>query len=82
MRISRRTMKRNRTPRTRYRPQKPTRVNRASPEWTVGLAPADVRHALARGVNTYRGSLTNEAVAQAHGLEWTPVSSVIHGAAE
>ena len=37
---------------------------------------------LARGVNTYRGSLTNEAVAQAHGLEWTPVSSVIHGAAE
>jgi alanine dehydrogenase len=38
--------------------------------------------ALARGLNSYGGALTNRAVAEAHGLEWTPVSSVVSGAAE
>jgi alanine dehydrogenase len=38
--------------------------------------------ALARGLNTYGGALTNRAVAEAHGLEPTPVSSVIPGAAD
>ncbi len=38
--------------------------------------------ALARGLNTYRGALTNRAVAEAHGLDRTPVSSVIPGAAD
>ena len=35
--------------------------------------------ALARGLNTYGGALTNGAVAEAHGHEWTPPSSVIPG---
>jgi alanine dehydrogenase len=37
--------------------------------------------ALALGVNAYGGSLTNEGVAQAHGLETNPLSSVIDGLA-
>ena len=37
--------------------------------------------ALAKGVNTYAGELTNEGVAEAHGLDAVPVSSVIDGAA-
>jgi alanine dehydrogenase len=37
--------------------------------------------ALARGLNTHDGTLTNEPVAQAHGLDWTPVAAVIPGAA-
>jgi alanine dehydrogenase len=36
--------------------------------------------ALARGVNVYGGSVTNAAVAEAHGAEWVPLSSVISGA--
>ncbi|HXF73198.1 MAG TPA: alanine dehydrogenase [Actinomycetota bacterium] len=36
--------------------------------------------ALARGVNTYGGELTNAAVAEAHGLPGTPLSRVIPGA--
>jgi alanine dehydrogenase len=36
--------------------------------------------ALAAGLNTYGGALTNEAVAEAHGLELVPVSSAIPGA--
>jgi alanine dehydrogenase len=36
--------------------------------------------ALARGLNTYGGALTNQPVAEAHGLEWIPVSSAIPGA--
>jgi alanine dehydrogenase len=36
--------------------------------------------ALARGVNTYHGSITNPAVAEAHGLESAALSSVIPGA--
>lgn len=35
--------------------------------------------ALSRGLNTHGGSLTNGAVAEAHGLDWTPVSSTIPG---
>jgi alanine dehydrogenase len=38
--------------------------------------------ALARGVNVYGGSVTNEAVAQAHGLEFAPLSSLITGASD
>ncbi|MBA3552716.1 MAG: alanine dehydrogenase, partial [Actinobacteria bacterium] len=38
--------------------------------------------ALARGLNTYGGGLTNQAVADAHGLEWTPISSVLPGAVD
>ncbi len=33
--------------------------------------------ALARGVNTHAGHLTHEAVAQAHGLPWTPLSELL-----
>lgn len=33
--------------------------------------------ALARGVNTYKGTLVYEPVAEAHGLDWTPLSDVI-----
>jgi alanine dehydrogenase len=33
--------------------------------------------ALAPGVNVYRGTLTHEPVAQAHGLEFTPLDDVI-----
>jgi alanine dehydrogenase len=36
--------------------------------------------ALALGLNTHGGSVTNRAVADAHGIEWTPVESVIPGA--
>jgi alanine dehydrogenase len=36
--------------------------------------------ALAAGLNTYGGSLTNRAVAEAHGLEWVPVSQLVPGA--
>jgi alanine dehydrogenase len=35
--------------------------------------------ALAAGLNTYGGALTNQAVAEAHVLEWVPVSSAIPG---
>jgi alanine dehydrogenase len=35
--------------------------------------------ALALGVNTYGGSVTNRAVAEAHGIEHVPLSSVIAG---
>ncbi len=36
--------------------------------------------ALARGVNTYAGELTNAAVAEAHGLPGTPLARLIPGA--
>ncbi|HEV8420153.1 MAG TPA: alanine dehydrogenase [Actinomycetota bacterium] len=36
--------------------------------------------ALAAGLNTYGGALTNQAVAEAHGMEWEPVSAAIPGA--
>jgi alanine dehydrogenase len=36
--------------------------------------------ALAAGLNTYGGALTNQAVAQAHDMEWEPVSAAIPGA--
>jgi alanine dehydrogenase len=36
--------------------------------------------ALAAGLNTYGGELTNEAVAEAHGMDWVPVSAAIPGA--
>jgi alanine dehydrogenase len=36
--------------------------------------------ALARGMNVYAGAITNAAVAEAHGLEGVPLSSVIEGA--
>jgi alanine dehydrogenase len=35
--------------------------------------------ALAKGLNTYGGTITNEAVAEAHGLGWEPVDAVIGG---
>ena len=34
---------------------------------------------LAGGVNAYGGSLTNQAVAEAHQMEWTPAASAIPG---
>jgi alanine dehydrogenase len=37
---------------------------------------------LARGVNVFGGRITNEAVAEAHGLEAAPLSSMIPGAPE
>jgi alanine dehydrogenase len=37
--------------------------------------------ALARGLNAYGGALTSQPVAEAHGLDWTPVSSAVPGAA-
>jgi len=37
--------------------------------------------ALARGLNAYSGALTNQAVAEAHGLDHVPASSLIPGAA-
>ncbi|MGH2674397.1 MAG: alanine dehydrogenase [Actinomycetota bacterium] len=37
---------------------------------------------LARGVNVYAGAVTNAAVADAHGLEHTPLSRSIQGAAD
>ncbi len=36
--------------------------------------------ALALGVNVYSGSVTNEGVAAAHGLDATPLESVVIGA--
>ena len=36
---------------------------------------------LAGGVNAYGGAVTNEAVAEAHEMDWTPVSSAIPSAA-
>jgi alanine dehydrogenase len=36
--------------------------------------------ALATGLNTYGGALTNQAVAQAHDMEWEPVTAAIPGA--
>jgi alanine dehydrogenase len=38
--------------------------------------------ALAAGLNTYGGALTNQAVVDAHDLEWTPLSSAIPGASD
>jgi alanine dehydrogenase len=38
--------------------------------------------ALAAGLNASGGSLTNQAVSEAHGLEWVPVSSAIPGASD
>ena len=38
--------------------------------------------ALAQGVNVFGGRITNEAVAEAHGLEAAPLSSMIPGAPE
>ncbi|HEX8099718.1 MAG TPA: alanine dehydrogenase [Actinomycetota bacterium] len=35
--------------------------------------------ALAGGLNTYGGAVTNKAVAEAHDLDWTPVSSSVPG---
>jgi alanine dehydrogenase len=37
--------------------------------------------ALARGVNVYAGDLTNEGVAEAHGLEWVDLGSLVDGLA-
>jgi alanine dehydrogenase len=37
--------------------------------------------ALAQGLNAYGGVLTSQPVAEAHGLDWTPVSSAVPGAA-
>jgi alanine dehydrogenase len=38
--------------------------------------------ALARGLNTHAGSVTNAAVAEAHDLEHVPVSSAIPGGSD
>jgi alanine dehydrogenase len=35
--------------------------------------------ALASGVNAYAGAVTNQGVAEAHGLEAVPLSSLIDG---
>ena len=42
-----------------------------------------VRHdpALALGVNVYRGAVTNQGVAEAHGLEFTPLARLVDGVA-
>jgi alanine dehydrogenase len=47
---------------------------------TLGLAVA-IREdaALAAGVNVYRGAVTNEGVAQAHGLAFTPLGELVDG---
>jgi alanine dehydrogenase len=37
--------------------------------------------ALSAGVNTYGGVLTNQPVGEAHAMDWTPVSSMVPGAA-
>ncbi len=43
-----------------------------------GLAAAVARdHSLAGGVNVVDGKLTYEAVAEAHGLEYTPLEDVL-----
>lgn len=36
--------------------------------------------ALAKGVNTYAGHVTNEEVAKAHGLEYQPLKKFIYNA--
>jgi alanine dehydrogenase len=36
--------------------------------------------ALAKGLNAYGGALTNQPVAEAHDLDWVPVSSAVPGA--
>jgi alanine dehydrogenase len=36
--------------------------------------------ALARGLNTHGGQLTNQPVGEAHDLEWVPLSAAIPGA--
>src|SRR5436309_10897773 len=47
-----------------------------------GLGEAVARDpALARGVNVYEGKLTYRAVAEAHGLEYTPLDGVLPRAA-
>src|SRR4030088_2746983 len=44
----------------------------------LGLAEAVARdRALARGVNVLEGKLTYQAVAEAHGLEYTPLEDVL-----
>jgi alanine dehydrogenase len=35
--------------------------------------------ALARGVNTYRGTLTHQGVAESLGLPWTPLAELLAG---
>jgi alanine dehydrogenase len=47
---------------------------------TLGLEDA-IREdaALAAGVNVYRGAVTNEGVAQAHGLAFTPLGELVDG---
>jgi alanine dehydrogenase len=52
----------------------PYAVELANLGWR-GALQAD--HALALGLNTFEGSLTNEAVATAHGLSWTPLADVL-----
>ena len=37
--------------------------------------------AIARGVNAYLGELTNRGVGEAHGLETTPLTELVEGAA-
>jgi alanine dehydrogenase len=47
-----------------------------------GLEEAVTAHpALARGVNVYRGAVTNEGVAAAHGMDPVSLASAIPGAA-
>ena len=47
-----------------------------------GLAAAVARdRALARGVNVLDGRITYEAVAEAHGLEYTPLEDVLRASA-
>jgi alanine dehydrogenase len=48
----------------------------------VGLAAAVARdQALARGVNVAEGKITYEAVAEAHGLEFTPLEDILGASA-
>jgi alanine dehydrogenase len=42
---------------------------------------ARVDPALARGLNVYRGAVTNQGVAEAHGMDPVPLDSAISGAA-
>jgi len=37
---------------------------------------------LARGINVYRGELTYQQVAEAHGLDWRPLPEVIPALAD
>ncbi|MGH3494169.1 MAG: alanine dehydrogenase [Sciscionella sp.] len=52
----------------------PYTVTLAEHGWRSALAASD---ALALGLNTHEGKLTNEPVARAHGLDYTPVSAVL-----